>query len=574
MKNRSGLLFYRVRVWLIGAMVFSGTPLCAQNGVSLVTSLNVPHGGPSPSYGFYFASCWGYAAPDGHEYALIGCYSGTSIIDLDTNPIREVGYIPGANSSWKEIKTWGHYAYVVSEGQQGIQIINLSQLPDTAWLVGAVSSVGGRNVSRNHTVTVADGYLYLNGSAFNGPGGTIILSLANPENPTYVGEYQPEYLHDCYVRNDTLYGAAINGPPNGGVYIASLANKAVPQQIGHITYAGSGTHNTWASVDGRYVFTTDEVGSTQKNMKVFNISNLPAFTPLTPFDFNPAAIIHNIHGRGNYIYVDHYSAGVFVADVHNPSAIINSGTYDTYNGSGSGYIGCWGVYPYFPSGRWIASDKQTGLYVLRFSGLLPRIRSSLIAPAYGDTITQAAPTTFRWGMAASQSEDPHYYALHILGPGVDTLLKTRDTVLAVTALPGFQNGQRYSWHVWIKDEFTSVSSRDTFQFVYKGAGIGPPPGPSGPKDFCLFQNYPNPFNPVTTISYDIAAPAHVTLRVFNVIGEQVAEMVNADLPAGHYMATFDVSGPTPKKSKLASGVYTYALSAGTFTDVKKMLLLR
>ena len=441
--------------------------------ISLVGQLNQPHGGPGPNYGFYYASCWGYVAPDGHEYALLGCYSGISIINLDVNPVQEVAYIPGANSEWKEMKTWGQYAYIVADvsGSQGLQIVNLSQLPDTAWLVRSITSLGGKNITRNHTITVADGYLYLNGTTAGGQtGGSIILSLADPENPTYVGQYQPAYLHDVFVRNDTLYGAAIYGQ---GVFVASVTNKAGPVQLGNLTYPNAGTHNTWVSTNGRYVFTTDEIGTTQKNMKVFDIQGLPLFTQLTPFTANPTAIIHNAHGRGNYVYMAHYAAGVYVADIHDPTAIVNAGTYDTYLGPSTGYIGCWGVYPYFPSGRWIASDTQTGLYVFTFNQLAPRLRSPLIAPADGDTVLGATTTFFQWRSAATQAEDPHYYEIRVLGSGVDTVIRTHDTTFAMTDYPGFQQGETYSWDLRIKDEFTTVTSPDTFSFYYRALPSAP-----------------------------------------------------------------------------------------------------
>lgn len=444
-------------------LFFAGIQTAAQP-VSFIANVDIPHGGPGPNFGFYYASCWGYVAPDGHEYALVGCYGGTSIIDLDATPMQEVAFIPGPGSEWKELKTWGHYAYVVSENSgHGLQIINLSQLPDTAWLVRSVSSIEGKNISTNHTVTVADGYLYLNGSTSGGQvGGSLIFNLLDPENPAYEGQYQPAYLHDTYVRNDTLYGAAINGQ---GVYVASVVSKRTPGTLGLLTYPGSGTHNTWAAVGSRYVFTSDEIGSTAKNMKVFDITSLPTFTQASPFTANPGAIIHNIHGRGNYVYIAHYAAGAYVADVHDPLAITNAGSYDTYTGGQNGYIGSWGVYPYFPSGRWIASDTQTGLYVFSFSGLLPRVRSHLISPPTGTYIIKSAPITFRWQSAASQSEDPHYYELHIVGPGVNMSVKTRDTVATVGPIAGLQNNQQYSWHVLIRDEFTTVAGLDTFHFT-------------------------------------------------------------------------------------------------------------
>lgn len=565
MKRRGGWPALLATV-MLSYLILPST-LNAQNGVTLVGQLNQRHGGPGPSYGFYYASCWGYVAPDGHEYALIGTYSGTSIIDLDANPIREVAYIPGANSEWKELKTWGQYAYCVSEGNQGIQIINLSQLPDTAWLVRSVTNVGGKNVSRNHTVTVADGYLYLNGTTAGGQtGGTLILSLADPENPVYVGQYQPEYLHDTYVRRDTLYGAAIYG---GGVYIASLQNKANPQTIGRITYPGAGTHNTWASTNGRFVFTSDEIGQTQKNMKVFEITQFTPtfeFSQKTPFTPTPSAVIHNIHGRGNYIYIAHYAAGVYVADVTDPLAVVNAGGYDTYTGAGTGYVGCWGVYPYFPSGRWIASDTQTGLYVFRFDGLAPRTRSLLVAPANGSTISLIPSVAFQWTAAASQEEDPHYYRLHIWGPGFDTSFTTADTSFAVSEMPGMISGQTYSWHVWIKDEFTAVTGVDTFQFVFNPA-VNVPENPDLPGTFHLAQNYPNPFNPTTVIEFGVVSSGWVTLKVHDILGREVQTLVNGVVESGTHRVEF-------RAEDLPSGVYFYRLISSSFAETRRMSLLK
>lgn len=83
----------------------------------------------------------------------------------------------------------------------------------------------------------------------------------------------------------------------------------------------------------------------------------------------------------------------------------------------------------------------------------------------------------------------------------------------------------------------------------------------------LNQNFPNPFNPVTAISYDIAVPARVTLAVFNLLGEKVAQLVNQYHDPGKYKTEFDATS-------LASGVYVYRLQAGSFVDVKKMIVLK
>jgi hypothetical protein len=88
-----------------------------------------------------------------------------------------------------------------------------------------------------------------------------------------------------------------------------------------------------------------------------------------------------------------------------------------------------------------------------------------------------------------------------------------------------------------------------------------------PDLFVLQQNYPNPFNPSTTVQYALAHRSHVTLTVFNTLGEQVAELVNGEVEAGHHTVQFDASG-------LATGVYFYRMQAGSFADTKKLLLVR
>ncbi|MDZ7373664.1 MAG: choice-of-anchor J domain-containing protein [candidate division KSB1 bacterium] len=88
-----------------------------------------------------------------------------------------------------------------------------------------------------------------------------------------------------------------------------------------------------------------------------------------------------------------------------------------------------------------------------------------------------------------------------------------------------------------------------------------------PKEFALEQNYPNPFNPTTTVSFALPKAAHVTLEVYNAAGQRVAVLVDKDMPAGTYKATWDASG-------MASGVYFCRIQAAEFTAMRKMTLVR
>ncbi|HMT11826.1 MAG TPA: T9SS type A sorting domain-containing protein [Ignavibacteria bacterium] len=88
-----------------------------------------------------------------------------------------------------------------------------------------------------------------------------------------------------------------------------------------------------------------------------------------------------------------------------------------------------------------------------------------------------------------------------------------------------------------------------------------------PVDYALQQNYPNPFNPVTTINYSIPAAGNVELGVFNMLGQQVAQLQNGFQQPGNYTAQFNAAD-------LPSGVYMYRISSGNYSESKKMILVK
>ena len=88
-----------------------------------------------------------------------------------------------------------------------------------------------------------------------------------------------------------------------------------------------------------------------------------------------------------------------------------------------------------------------------------------------------------------------------------------------------------------------------------------------PKEFALAQNYPNPFNPTTTIKYDLPTDGHVNLSLFDVLGQRIATLVDADQKAGYISVDWNAS-------HVSSGIYFYRLEAGRFVQTRKLLLLR
>jgi hypothetical protein len=92
-----------------------------------------------------------------------------------------------------------------------------------------------------------------------------------------------------------------------------------------------------------------------------------------------------------------------------------------------------------------------------------------------------------------------------------------------------------------------------------------PPETNLPEEFKLNQNYPNPFNPVTTIEYTIPKGSNVSLKIFDITGREVAALVDKYQDAGTFIVIWNASN-------FSSGVYIYRLTAGSYTDTKKMIL--
>lgn len=317
-----------------------------------------------------YSALWGYKAPDGREYAILGTFDGTQFVDItDASNIHEVGFVastsPGdPNNLWREMKTYSHYAYLVSEVRNsGIQIVDLQYLPDSVHYVKKFVPAGH---TFTHSISQSGPYLYLNGCNPGFGNGVTVLDLTvNPETPVKRGGYNVDYIHDCRIVNDTIYAANVY---ISKVSIINATNKNTLTGItSFINIANSGPHNTAVTDDRKHILVTDEVGNLPRALKIWNIEDLGNITYVT--NWQPtgitSAIVHNVEIYGKYALVAHYSAGVRLVDISNPSVPTEVAYYDTYPSNDFGnYEGCWGVYM-FPSGKIIASDRSTGLYVLK-----------------------------------------------------------------------------------------------------------------------------------------------------------------------------------------------------------------
>ena len=331
--------------------------------IILKAQLNMTELGYLP-YNQELNDIWGYVDSQGNEYALVGTYNGLSVVDVSdpANP-SEVFFGSGVNSIWRDVKTWGDYAYVSTEGGGGIYIVDLSPLPGA--ITSTTSFTGSTYTFQTvHNIYIDEfGKLYIFGSN-SGAGGAIICDLtSDPMNPVELGRFNDFYLHDGMARGDTLWGGAIY---SGDLAAIDVSNPASPSLMGTKSTPSQFTHNAWVSDDGSHVFTTDEVEN--GFVAAYDVTDLDNITETDRVQSSPGqnVIPHNVHVQNDYLITSYYRDGVVIHDADRPHNIIEVGNYDTSpDYSGPGYNGDWGVYPFLPSGNIIASDIEEGLYVLQ-----------------------------------------------------------------------------------------------------------------------------------------------------------------------------------------------------------------
>ncbi|MDA0802725.1 MAG: choice-of-anchor B family protein [Planctomycetota bacterium] len=327
--------------------------------------------------------CWGYVTPQGKEIAIIGLSNGTAFVDV-TDPINafQIGFISGPTSLWRDIKVFGTHAYAVSEGGQGIQVINLANADQgQVSLTGTVTSGGGQS-THNVALNTQSGYLYRCGGGSN-----VGLRMYNlnqsATNPPFAGEWSDRYVHDAQVVNYTsgpYAGKEVafccagfnNGSGSTGLYIVDVTNKAAPVLMGSVLYPHAAySHQGWLSEDRKWFYLGDELdeGDTvaYSTVVVIDVSDLTDPRYLVGRHNGNTAITHNFYTHLGKLFCANYRSGLRVFDIlGNGSQLSEIAYLDTYPGSdAAAFNGLWGVYPYFPSGTVIGSDLERGLFVMR-----------------------------------------------------------------------------------------------------------------------------------------------------------------------------------------------------------------
>jgi len=328
---------------------------------------------------------WGYTWGN-KEFAIIGSNSFSTIYDVTdcANPIQvfqwdddAFGTSPNNSNSWRDYKDYRGYVYGVCDAcNEGLQIISKD-------LNYQFQTTDEFTNCHNIFIDEKSGRLYAAGTSTNNRGLWVYDLNNNPRDPELLAEIDFQdwdgiagganwYVHDVYVRNDTAYCS--HGYRGHAVWDMQDLTNII--QVGQVIEDNDGyNHSSWVHPELPYEYVAREVPA-ELPLEVYDNSDWSDITIVNDFFHNndsgnsTPSTPHNPFIHTDRLFVSNYADGIKVYSLDDPINPTIEAYYDTNTSSapGSGsYNGCWGAYPFLPSGCIVASDRETGLYTLRLT---------------------------------------------------------------------------------------------------------------------------------------------------------------------------------------------------------------
>jgi choice-of-anchor B domain-containing protein len=339
---------------------------------------------------------WGWVDPmNDDEYAIMGLTNGTAFVDVTDpeNPVF-IGHLATntVDSSWRDMKVYMDHAYIVADGAgaHGMQVFDLTRLrtavPPENFMPDTVYTDFGN--SHNIAINEATGFAYAVGTDTCDEG-LHMVDITTPNSPMFAGCYDEQDIHDTqcvtymgpdmdHAGSELCFNSASSNTANNlpigthNVGIVDVTNKAAPVTIFERDYPEAGfAHQGWLTDDHRFFLLGDEADETGLSVPtrtlVFDVSDLDAPVFVAAYEAATASIDHNLYIVGNRVYQANYTSGVRILEFGDLAMmdIMEIAFFDTFpDSAGASFDGLWSVYPYFPSGNIIASDRANGLFIL------------------------------------------------------------------------------------------------------------------------------------------------------------------------------------------------------------------
>lgn len=407
--------------------------------------------------------CWGYVSPSGREYAIVGVNSATIFIEV-TNPgnAQIVATINGVDSLWRDVKVLNEYCYAVSEGGDGIQVIDMSNIDDGAvQLLGTVNS-GNTTATHNVAIDTDSGFLYRLGGGSNGFRCHDLN--ANPVNPPFVASWSDKYIHDAqfitYPPGSPYAGKEIafcfagfnGGFEQTGLTILDVSDKSNIIELASLEHSNNYySHQGWLTDDLQYLYLNDELDEDNTGSvtttRILDVSDLSNPIEVGTCTTGLNTIDHNLYVRGNRMYQANYQSGLRIFDISNPVSPEEIAWFDTYpEGDQAAFNGMWNVYPFLPSGTVFCSDLERGFFAFQTA----QIEISLISDLPELLSPQGESIEVRVRGLSGGVPDEDSFALFVddgTGQQTISLAPTSDPEIWRANFPNLTCGNVVSWHI-------------------------------------------------------------------------------------------------------------------------------
>ena len=445
------------------------------------------------------AGCWHHVDQTGGEWALVGTSAGLSLVDLEdpTQPVQRFT-VPSLNNNWREVKTWAGYAYFGSEApQSGITIVNLNYLPDSIqWKVWRGDGFFDSLIVRSHALQAEAGYLYICGGG-NVTNGVVIANLIDPWNPHIVSKYAANYVHDAFIRGDTLWTSEIY---QGQFGVVDISNRSNPVLLATQPTPGAFNHNTGLSEDSKTLFTTDE--KTGAPLASFDVSKLDDIRLLDVYfpSKKPEGEVHNVRVvKGDFLVCPSYKGQLTIVDGAQPDNLIEI----AWDSLGTSLI--WDADPYLPSGIIFATAKNEGLFIYQPS----YIHAAWIQGLVTDAVTGFPLADAKVFVLNSPNADT---------TGADGIYKTGAPATGSYAL----RAERPGYHPQVIPSFPLVSGViATINFP-----LSPLVSTSNIEPETYVRVSPSPFEDFLRVEFPNSSPfskEETTLRLIDLSGQVIVE---------------------------------------------------